>query len=116
MATNETQAMDRLELERSGTVVLTLVDDADWADEQGHIALLQERLNACLGLVENGEVFVRLKEQLGRPVTKNSAILIRVVAKCAMSPEGARFFEYARSEFSEAKVGLSFRLASDVTA
>jgi hypothetical protein len=116
MPTTEPKAMDRLELERTGTVVLTVVDDADWTDENGHIAWLQERLNACLGLVERGEVFDRLKEQVGRPVTRNSPLLIRLVAKYPMSPEGARFFEYAKSEFSEAKVGVSFRLASDVTA
>jgi hypothetical protein len=116
MATGETKAMDRLELERSGNVVMTVQDDADWGDENGHIAWLQDRLNACLQLVESGEVFDRLKEQLGRPVTRNSPLLIRIVAKHPMSPEGARFFEYAKSEFSEAKVGVSFRLASDVTA
>jgi hypothetical protein len=49
-------------------------------------------------------------------VTRNSPLLIRIVAKHPMSPQGARFFEYAKGEFSEAKVGLSFRLASDVTA
>jgi hypothetical protein len=108
--------MDRLELERSGSVVLTVVDDADWSDEDGHIAWLQERLNACLRLIESNEVFELLKEQVGRPVTRNSPLLIRILATYPMSPEGARFFEYAKGEFSEAKVGLSFRLASDVTA
>lgn len=114
MTSTDADAMDRLELEeKTGSLVLTVIDEGDWSDEDGHIARLQDRLNACLRLVENGEVFLRMREQLGRPVSKSSPIQIRVVAQHAMSPTGARFFEYARGEFSEAKVGLVFRLAAD---
>lgn len=108
---NPSQVIDRLELEQdSKAIVMTVIDDLGWADENAHISELQEKLNAYLASIENGDVFRQMRAELGRDVPRSSPIRITVLAKHELPAQGKAFFEYAKNAFSEAKVGLVFQL------
>lgn len=107
---NPSQVIDRIELEKeTGCVVLTVVDDLGWADENAHIQELQEKLNAYLASVESGDVYKLARAEVGHDVPRSSPIRITILATQPLSAQGKAFFEYARDAFSEAKVGLVFQ-------
>lgn len=111
MAVYEPKMVDGLELEKAtGHIVLTVIDDLNWVDEDAHIANLEEKLNSYLAFIESGEVFARLREKEGRPVSEQSPIKIVVRARHPVSSLGQQFYDYAKNTFADAKVGLFFRL------
>lgn len=91
-------------------VVLAVVDDLDWADEDGHIALLQAKLNAYLAFIESGEVFDQLRVELGREIATDTPMEILILAQFVPSHHGRAFREYARSICEGAGVALRFKV------
>ncbi|MDQ0463095.1 hypothetical protein QO010_000843 [Caulobacter ginsengisoli] len=54
--------------EANGEVVLTIIDDLDWANEREHFLALERKINAYLGFIKSGGVVEKLPEALGRRV------------------------------------------------
>jgi hypothetical protein len=53
MALHKTGVIDRVGVEAdTGRVVLTVVDEMDWSDDQRHLLALQQKLNTYLSFVE----------------------------------------------------------------
>jgi hypothetical protein len=113
MSVSQPNVIDRVELEKdTGHILLTVVDDLNWVDEDAHIAELQAKLNTYLAFIESGDIFARLREKLGHTVPHTSPIKIYVRARHPISELGKQFFAYAQSAFAEAKVALFFKLTS----
>ena len=52
MTVLQKSTVDWLGIEKgTGNVVLTVVDDLDWSDENGHLLALQEKLNTYLAFI-----------------------------------------------------------------
>jgi hypothetical protein len=67
MAIESTQEVDAIGIdEKSGEVVLTLIDSTDWGDPSEHMFLLQEKLNAFLGFIESCELASAYPDSSGR--------------------------------------------------
>lgn len=93
----------------TGHVVLTLVDDLDWRDEDAHIRALQAKLNAYLAFIEGGEVFARL-EEAGPPVPATTPVTIQIRAACELPARGREFLAYATARFAQLRVQLAHRV------
>ncbi len=111
MSVSQTNVIDRVEVEKdTGHILLTIIDDLNWVDEDEHIAELQAKLNTYLAFIESGDIFARLREKLDRPIPHTSPIKIYVRARHPISDLGQQFFAYAQNAFAEAKVALLFKL------
>jgi hypothetical protein len=103
--------VDWLGLEtNSGPIVLFLLDELEWDvdDEMEHIFLLQEKLNAYLAFIENGEVFDRLLDTVvAREVARDTPITVRILARCVPTEKAVTFLEFAKNVFEKAGFELT---------
>lgn len=117
MTVAQKSTVDWLGIEKgTGNVVLTVVDDLDWSDDNEHLLALQEKLNTYLAFIESGEVFERLTEDVGRTVPRTTPIKVSILAKYALSDRAKAFVEHAQGRFREAGFELRFKVvvAQDV--
>ncbi len=107
MAIEKTTVIDRLGVEPdTGHVVLTILDEMDWTDDQRHLLALQQKLNTYLSFVERGEVFRRLARAGGPVVPPTTPGKVGVVARHPFPAYALAFLEYARHVFESS--GLEF--------
>ena len=103
MSIRNTRVVDWLGLEKgTGDVLLTVVDDEDWAKVQEHLELLQEKLNTYLAFIESGEVYESLEAEIGRAVSRTAAVKVSILAKYPAPARAQEFFRYAQNMFVDA--------------
>lgn len=93
---------------QTGQCVLTISDHLPWSGE-GHLSLLQAKLNRYLAFIESGEIVEEYSGAVGREIR------IDVVMKHEPDEDARKFLEDARRVVSDA--GLTFtwgRLAHGV--
>ena len=111
MTVEKSTTVDWLGIEKgTGDVILTVVDDLDWSDENGHLLALQDKLNTYLAFIESGEVFERLIEDVGRTVAATTPTKVSILAKHAPSTRARAFLEHAQARFRDAGLELRFKL------
>src|ERR1019366_9510213 len=87
----------------SGLIDLTICDHLGWeCDEDDHLLLLQEKLNAYIRFVENGELIGKYPEAIGR------GVVIDLRSLHPLSDKATQFFELARLTVREAGIELTF--------
>jgi hypothetical protein len=115
MALHKTGVIDRLGVEaETGHVVLTVVDEMDWSDDQRHLLALQQKLNTYLSFVERGEVFRRLARSGGRVLPRTTPVKVGIVAVHPFPAYAMAFLEYARHIFESSGMELSCEVERDV--
>lgn len=113
MSIRKTKVVDWLGLEKgTGDIILTVLDDEDWGNEQEHIELLQEKLNTYLAFIESGEVYERLASDLGRAVARTTPIKVSILAKHPVPPWVQEFLKYAKDMFKGAGFALTHKVLS----
>lgn len=113
MTIRKTNVVDWLGLEKgTGHVLLTVVDDEDWANEHEHLELLQEKLNSYLAFIESGEVYERLASEVGRTVSREIPVKVSILAKHPMPPRVREFLKYAQGMFEGAGFALAHQVLS----
>lgn len=107
MALENTKTIDRVALEAgTGHVVLTVIDEMDWTDDQRHLLALQQKLNTYLSFVERGEVFRRLARSAGKIVPRSTPIKVGILARHPFPEHAIAFLEYARYIFADSGMEL----------
>ena len=115
MALEKTGVIDRVGVEAgTGRVVLTVVDEMDWTDDQRHLLALQQKLNAYMSFVERGEVFRRLERAGGPVVPRTTPVKVGIVARHPFPAYAMAFLEYARHVFESSGMELSCEVERDV--
>ncbi len=105
MSIEQTNVVDAIGIERTtGIVVLTITDHLDWSDEDGHLRMLQDKINAYVRFVESGELCTSYPRAAGRPVRFN------VVGKHEPGSRALNFLEVVRAELIQAGVEFTFRV------
>jgi uncharacterized protein DUF6572 len=116
MALEKTKVIDRVGVEAgTGHVVLTVLDEMDWSDDQRHLLALQQKLNTYLSFVERGEVFRRLARAGTAPVSRTAPVKVGIVAKHPFPPYAMAFLEYARHVFESSGMELSCEVGKEVS-
>jgi len=65
----DTNTIDAIGIDNAkDCVTLALIDGEDWANEEQHLLLLQEKLNSYLSFIESGEIVTSYKEAEGRDI------------------------------------------------
>lgn len=113
MSIRKTKVVDWLGIEEgTGDILLTVVDDESWENEQEHLALLQEKLNTYLAFIESGEVYERLVSDVGRTVARITPIKVSILAKHPVSSHAREFLQHAQSAFMSAGFALTHKVLS----
>jgi len=117
MALSQSDIVDFLALDdASNRIVVVLVDEHDWSDEHGHMALLQAKLNRYLAFIESGEIREALRQRVRNDVPLDWPILIRVVARFSPAPHGMSFIKKVERVISDAGIGFDLTVRQDPTS
>ena len=85
--------------------VMLISDHLDWEqDEEGHLALLQDKLNHYIWAIDNGKIVEAMPELKGLPVT------IIVWGNHPLSEDAKRVYDLAQARASELGFSLDFDL------
>jgi hypothetical protein len=68
MAIDNSSIIDLVSIDLKGNVVLTISDHLEWDLEKEHLLLLQNKINAYLGAIENGDLYSQYPNAIGRTV------------------------------------------------
>jgi hypothetical protein len=92
-------------------VVLGISDHLAWAptEEEGHLLLLQEKLNHYLAFIESGEMIVAF------PAASEKKPVIRLIAKHPLSKVAQEFLDSASSVMTDAGIALEIELSPPAT-
>ena len=84
-------------------VILTISDHLEWSDDNEHLLVLQDKINAYLGAIESGELI----EQY--PKTQGKKIIIRVIALHEPNSDGYVFLDRVHGILTSAGYGFEFK-------
>ena len=103
MSVWDTKVVDFIGVEdASGKVILTVSDHLEWGE--GHLPLLQDKLNTYIAFIESGELLAAYPDAKGRqPV-------IDVVCKHEPDHDAETFFTQVSSVFEAADVEFRYRV------
>src|SRR5688572_11098013 len=109
MSLRISNVVDQLGIERgTGHVLLILVDEEDWDDDDQHILLLQDKLNRYLAFIETGEVYETTID--GRSIPRGVPVKVRILAKREPTARGNEFLAFARETFAGAGFTLEHKV------
>jgi hypothetical protein len=83
-------------------VALVISDHLEWDENNEHLLILQNKINAYLEGIENGSLYE------GYPDAQNRNILIEVVAKHEPNEIGRKFLEKTEADLKAGGYGFSF--------
>lgn len=86
---------------RTGAVVLTLMDSWDWAEPEVHLQALQRKLNAYFAFIESGELLKQYPKANGRK------IVIALVTRFAPPLSSVQLL--AQAAHASTQLGAEFR-------
>ena len=89
---------------QTNTVTLAISDHLDWNDPEGHLILLQDKINTYLRFFESGEIYET------SPLSKGKNIVFQIYAKYPLPEEGIIFFEQAKKIIEGVGIDLLFTL------
>ena len=90
MSLDNIDQVDSVGIDRkSGAAVLTIADYWDWVSEKQHLLALQEKLNAYLRFIEDGQIYGAYPQARGRK------LVIDIVGKHLLPPAAAPFLAQA---------------------
>src|SRR5947207_15419501 len=111
MTLSQEAVIDWLGLEKdTGDVVLMIVDDLDWSDEQDHIRQFQQKINLYADVIDSGEVFERVSQIANRDVSRTTPVKIVALMKYPVNQEGGEFLDYVKSRLAVEGITFDHRI------
>ncbi len=105
MSLDNADIVDAVGIEvEDGTVVLSIIDGWDWADERGHLCALQDKLNAYFGFVETGQVYETYPEASGQPLR------IDIVSKFPIPETSLSFLQKVSAVAAKLNMTVTYRV------
>lgn len=89
---------------RTGAVILTIIDDWDWSAPEHHLIALQNKLNAYLEFIEDGQIESEYPQGSGR------VRRIEIVAKFAAPEAATQFLRRANEQTAHLVASISMRI------
>lgn len=107
MSVDNKNVIDFVSLDKNGNVILTISDHLEWDTENEHLLILQDKINAYLGAIENEDLYTQY------PDAKNKKIIISVVSLYTPSSDGKTFLERIEKQLKVYGYEFQFKLYSD---
>jgi len=90
MLLNKANEVDSIGIDNeTDHVILSIIDDLDWKDEEKHLISLQEKINNYLSFIESGEIYNIY------PDAAEKNIDITVYVKHSVAGKGFEFLNHA---------------------
>lgn len=87
MSVENKEVIDFISIDRLNRVALTISDKLEWDNKQDHLLILQDKINAYLEIIENGQIY----EIYPDAVNKN--FVIQVAMKHRPNKKAKEFLE-----------------------
>ena len=104
MAVDNTGVIDSISLDKDRNVVLTISDHLPWDDKNEHLMILQNKINAYLAFIENGELIENYPDADGKP------IVINIITKYLPTETAEIFIKRTRQILEESGYKLKLML------
>lgn len=106
MSVEQTDKIDFISTSPEGEVVLTISDHLSW-DEDGHLSLLQGKINVYLEFIESEQL---LEEY---PAANERPVVISVYLQFDPPEEAAVFFNHVRNALAERSIEFCWKVVKD---
>ena len=103
MSIEQLDVIDVVSTDSEENVFLTITDHLPWDEENEHLLLLQDKINAYLGAIEKGDLYDAY------PTAKGKNLIISVVALYSPHKDGLIFLERVKEVLTSAGYGFEFR-------
>lgn len=112
MSVEDKNVIDIIGIDKAGKVILTISDHLKWDDKNEHLLILQEKINAYLAAIEEGDLYEKY------PNARDRDIVIRLVLLYNPNRDGYSFLDRAKDmlnkegyefQFSRIKQSISIR-------
>jgi len=103
MSVTTSNVVDFTSISPKGDVVLTISDHLEW-DNNEHILILQDKINAYLRFIESGDIYQQY------PKAKGRNIMIEVVVKYDPDRNGKIFLDGVKEILNRAGYEFRFRI------
>jgi len=103
MPIEQTEVIDFISQQDSGNIMLSIMDNLEWGEER-HLWLFQEKLNAYLRFIENGELEAQFEKAKGKTVG------IHVFCQFEPDRSGMRSLLIAKKTLKDAGYTLSWEV------
>lgn len=90
--------------EKGDNVILTISDHLKWDEENEHIFLLQEKINAYLIAIESGQLNEKYPASIGKKVT------ISIALKYEPNKNGVLFLSNVNDTLSNSGYGFAYTI------
>lgn len=94
--------------EKNNNVILTISDHLDWDEDNKHIYLLQEKINAYLMAIESGQVYKSY------PLSVGKGFIVSVTLKYKPNNIGLSFLSNVKDILSNAGYGFEYLIHKDI--
>lgn len=84
-------------------VMLSISDHLEWDEENEHIIILQDKINAYISFIESGDVYEKY------PQSEGKSFAIELVLKYKPNEEGYNFLNHVKEILEEAGYGFEFK-------
>lgn len=102
MSVENLKVIDVISIDKNENVVLSVSDHLEWDENNEHLLVLQNKINAYLDAIENGSLYEVC------PNAKNRNIIINIASKYYPNKIGNVFLERVKNAINSAGYGFSF--------
>ncbi|MBN8877477.1 MAG: hypothetical protein J0I32_08020 [Sphingobacteriales bacterium] len=103
MSVTNSDVVDFISISPKGDVVLTISDHLEWNNNE-HILILQDKINAYLRFIESGDIYQQY------PEARDRNIMVEVVVKYDPDSNGKIFLDRVKEILNEAGYEFRFRI------
>lgn len=107
MPVENLKVIDFASINKNGNAVLTISDHLEWDINNGHLLILQNKINAYLSAIEGGDFYDDY------PYAKGRDIIISIVAKYEPNDNARLFLDEVKKILQTAGYGFEFRILED---
>ena len=102
MSVENYKIIDFASIDKNGYAVLTISDHLEWDDNNEHLLILQNKINAYLSAIEAGSFYGDYPDAKGRNV------IINIVAQYEPNNDARFFLDRTKEVLQSAGYGLRF--------
>lgn len=107
MSVENSQVIDAISINPQEVVVLTISDHLEWDDQNEHLIVLQNKINAYLEVIENGEIYESY------PDAQDKSFQIGIAFKFSPNETAIEFLRRVKEVLSESGYELDYYIVSE---
>jgi hypothetical protein len=107
MSVDNLKVIDFASVDKNGNSILTISDHLEWDENNEHLLILQNKINAYLSAIEGGNFYEDYPDAKGR------SIIINIVAKYEPNHNGRSFLKTTGEILQSSGYGFTFSILKE---